>query len=290
MKKLLEFKFERDLLQGLLGNAVRIGPAQLPELWDAHAAAYAALDLDRVPPLYIVQEPNANAMAIGANRPTVLLLSGLVTSLDPAERRSVLAHEAGHVLSEHVRYRTTLELLLRFTFPRLPVLGKAPLQALRLMLMAWYRAAELSCDRAAAIVMRDPLIECRVLLKLAGGGIADLNLDAFVQQADDYIEWDDLFDRRLRMRRELSTAHPYPVRRVHELTRWVRSGEYDRIVTGRYVRRGEEPPVSAEFGRAVDHYTERFRELIERTGVGINQLSRRLAAWIESLRGSDDEG
>src|SRR4029077_11793759 len=108
-------------------------------------------------------------------------------------------------------------------------------------------------------------------------------------QADDYVEWDDLFDRRLRLRRELSTTHPLPVRRVHELTRWVRGGEYDRIVGGRYVRRGEEPPPSAEFSKAVDHYTERFTELIQRTGVGINQLSKRLAAWLESLRGDADE-
>ena len=39
---------------------------------------------------------------------------------------------------------------------------------------------------------------------------------------------------------------------------WVRSGEYDRIVAGNYPRRGEEPPPSAEFDAAVDHYRERF--------------------------------
>jgi Zn-dependent protease with chaperone function len=288
VKKLLEFRFERALMQELLGNAVRVGSKQLPAIWDAHGACYAALDVDPVPALYALQNPAPLAMAIGAHKPTVLVSSGMVGMLDDRQLRSTLAHEAGHVLSEHVRYRTTLELLLRFSLPRLPVLGRAPLQALRLALMAWYRAAELSCDRAAAIVLRDPLIPCTVLMKMAGGDLAELNLDAFVQQADDYVEWDDLFDRRLRLRGEITATHPFPVRRVHELTRWVRSGEYDRIVDGRYVRRGEEPPPSAEFSSAVDHYTERFKELLERTGVGINQLSKRLAAWIESLRGDVD--
>ena len=291
VKRLLEFSYERDLLQGQLGNAVRVGPAQLPAIWNGHEAAYAALDIKTVPSLYVIQDPRPNAMSIGAQRPIVLLQSAILPMLDEQERRSVLAHEAGHILSEHIRYRTTLELLLRFTMPRLPILGRAPLQALRIALLAWFRAAELSSDRAAAIVMRDPLVQCRVLMKLAGGSIEGLNLDAFIQQADEYIEWDDLFDRRLRMRRELTATHPFPVRRIYELTRWVRSGEYDRIIGGDYVKKGEEPPVTAEFGKAVEHYTERFKELLERTGVGIKQMSKRMRAWLESLRGQagDDD-
>jgi len=289
VKTLLSLQFERGLFQVLLGNGVRLGPTQLPRLWDMHGACYATLDVAAVPPLYLVNTPFTNAMAIGAKRPTVLLWSGISGLLDENELRAVLAHEAGHVLAEHQRYRTTLELLLRFSLPRLPVLGQAPLRALRVALLAWYRATELTCDRAAAIVLRDPLVPCSALMKMAGGNVEGLNLDAFIQQSDDYIEWDDLFDRRLRMSRELSVTHPFPVRRVHELTRWVRGGDYDRIVSGHYVRRGEEPPPSAEFAKAVEHYSERFGELVERTGVGINQLSKRIASWIESLRGEDAE-
>ncbi len=214
--------------------------------WDRHSfPRYGAgtkrrtqgLDIKSVPPLYVIQDPRPNAMSIGAQRPVVLLQSAILPMLDEQERRSVLAHEAGHILSEHVRYRTTLELLLRFTMPRLPILGRSPLQALRIALLAWFRAAELSSDRAAAIVMRDPLVQCRVLMKLAGGSMDGLNLDAFIKQADEYIEWDDLFDRRLRMRRELTATHPFPVRRIYELTRWVRSGEYDRIIVATTSRR-----------------------------------------------------
>jgi hypothetical protein len=197
------------------------------------------------------------------------------------------------VLSEHVRYRTTLELLLRFTLPRLPLMGRVPLQALIAALLAWYRAAELSCDRAAAIALRDPLPTCRALMKLAGGGAAGLSLDAFIQQADEYIEWDDLFDRHQRLGPELGSTHPFPVRRVYELTRWVKSGEYDRIMAGDYVRRGEEPPPSAEFRQAVDHYTERFREFLERTAGGLDKMSRQFTRWLESFTnqpGGDDEG
>ena len=41
-----------------------------------------------------------------------------------------------------------------------------------------------------------------------------------------------------------------PVQRVRELLDWVREGEYDRIVGGDYMRRGEEPPLRDEVDAA----------------------------------------
>jgi Zn-dependent protease with chaperone function len=289
VKKLLELTVERRMMQLLLGNSVRLGESQLPEIWSAHRAAYTTLDIAAVPTLHIIQAPLANALTLGANRPTVLLQSGIVPMLDEPELRAVLAHEAGHVLSEHVRYRTTLQLLLSFTVPRLPLMGRVPLQALIAALLAWYRAAELSCDRAAAIVLRDPLVPCRALMQLAGGGPEGLNLDAFIQQADEYVAWDDLFDRHRRLGSELGSTHPFPVRRVYELTRWVKSGEYDRIIAGEYVHRGEEPPPSAEFRRAVDHYSERFGEFVERSAGSLTRTTKQLTRWLESFTTRPEE-
>ena len=58
-----------------------------------------------------------------------------------------------------------------------------PLKALRSALMEWSRAAELSCDRAAALVIRDPLAICRTLMVLSAGGEAEnLDLDVFIEQ------------------------------------------------------------------------------------------------------------
>lgn len=285
VKKLLEVTLERRLMQILLGNSVRLGEEQLPQTWSAHRAAYTTLDIAEVPTLHIIQWPFANAVTLGANKPTVLLQSGIVGMVDKRQLSAVLAHEAGHVLAEHFRYRTTLEILLRFTPRQLPLLGRLPVQGITLALLAWYRAAELSCDRAAAIVMRDPLVVCRVLMNLAGGGPGDLNLDAFIKQSEEYVEWDDLFDRYQRLGRELGSTHPFPVRRVHELTQWVKGGDYDRILSGEYVRRGEEPPATAEFRAAVDHYTARFLEFLERTAGGVNQLSKRVKRWLDSFSG-----
>ena len=115
VRKLIEFGYERALRRGVLGSAVRLGEDQLGEVYRAHARAYATLDLEPVPDLYLTQFPIANALTIGAGRPIVVVNSELVQLLDAEQLRGVFAHEAGHVLSEHVLYRTALVILLRLS-------------------------------------------------------------------------------------------------------------------------------------------------------------------------------
>ena len=53
-------------------------------------------------------------MTIGAGKPIVVLNSGDRSSCSTmTSSRRVLAHEVGHILSDHVLYRTALPILLR---------------------------------------------------------------------------------------------------------------------------------------------------------------------------------
>src|ERR1700750_2128951 len=113
VRKLIELGYERALRAAYLGAAVRLGPAQLPETWNLHNQVFRTLDLDDVPELYVTQVPVANAQTIGAGRPIVVVNSELIRLLRVEERRAVLAHEAGHVLADHVLYFTALQILLR---------------------------------------------------------------------------------------------------------------------------------------------------------------------------------
>jgi hypothetical protein len=195
-------------------------------------------------------------------------------------------------------YKTALDILLSaggsIPFP----LG-LPFAAVKAVLLEWYRAAELSCDRAEALVVRDPRIVCRALMVLAGGLHADkLDLDAFLAQAREYEDWDDPSDRVRRFFYEINATHPYAVKRVSEVMKWVQSGEYDRIVRGDYIKRGEEPPVREEAGDAMEFYAARFRAIFADIGDNVTKLgnqvggvAEQVADWIRGRGGgggSDD--
>ncbi len=295
IKRLTDLGHERRLRQIVMGNAIRLGPEQLPDVWSMYVHCGGILGLPTVPSLYVVADPAINAMTIGAKTPIVVVHSSMLRAVDPKEVETVLGHELSHVLSEHYYYTTALLLLSQFlqgALPRSLLLG-LPVRAMYLALLEWSRAAELSADRAAALVMADPLQPCRMLMTLAGGSVPGMSFEAFLKQAGDYENEDDLFSRHTRFWSELNLTHPVAVRRVKELMEWVQSGAYDRIRDGDYVRRGEEPPPSAEFDDAVAHYTERFSRILDRVAGGVQEMGRKLGDWLGRFQTSspaEDDG
>ncbi|MGH9074278.1 MAG: M48 family metallopeptidase [Acidimicrobiales bacterium] len=285
IKKLAELRYERALSQRLLGSAVRLGPTQVPAVWSSFISCLDSLDVPSRPPLYVIQRPESNALTFGSSRPVVMVQSGLVSHLDPESLKAVLAHEVGHVLSEHAYYMSVVMILQRLARAPLSVVGELPVRALLLVMLEWFRAAELSGDRASALVVGDPRITCRALMHLAGGSLPGMSLDAFIQQATDYAETDDLLSRPSRFLSEVTSTHPFPVRRVRELTRWVMEGDFDRVRSGSYVRRGQEPPPTDELKKAAQHYQERFIEIIESVSGGIQALSRQVTSWLRAQGG-----
>ena len=171
VKRLTDMGHERRLRQVLLGSSVRLGEHQLPDVWGSYVQCVSVLDLETTPDLYVTQTPLVNAMTVGAKNPVVVVNSSLVSAYSPAEVQAVLAHETSHVLSEHYYYTTALLLLaeaMEGALPRSLLLG-LPVRALYTALLEWARAAELSADRAAALVMGDPIEPCRVLMRWPAG-------------------------------------------------------------------------------------------------------------------------
>jgi Zn-dependent protease with chaperone function len=292
VRKLIEFSYERAVLQFYLGNSIRVSERQLPELWTSYQGVKRILDMPADYDLYVSSSLHWNAAAVGSQKPMLVMGSNLLEQLGPAEQRAIVAHELGHILSDHVLYRTALIILLN-AGNGLPMVG-LPLRAVRSVLLEWFRASELSCDRAATLAVRDPQIVCRSLMVLAGGVPADrLSLDAFMAQAMEYENWDDSHDRIRRFLNEMGSTHSNAVRRVSEVMRWVRGGEYDRIIRGEYRRRGEETHVREEASEAMEFYAERFRAMFRELGDNVTSLgnqagdmSQQVADWIRR-RGSN---
>jgi Zn-dependent protease with chaperone function len=292
VRKLVEFSYERALRQSYLGNSVRVSDRQLPQLWASYDGVRRILDMPGEYDVYVSSSVIWNAVTIGSQAPMIVLGSGLLEKLTAGEQRTIIAHEMGHILSDHVLYITALNILLSATAGSLPLIG-LPIRAVRAVLLEWRRAAELSCDRAATLAVRDPRIVCRTLMVLASGLPADrLDLDAFMAQAMQYENWEDSHDRIRRFFNEINATHSYAVRRVSEVMRWVQSGEYDRIIRGEYRRRGDPTDVRQEASAAAEFYAERFREMFRELGDNVTTLgnqmgdvSQQISDWLRK-RGS----
>ena len=233
---------------------------------------------------------------MGSGTPMVVMDAGLLEKLGPGEQRVVLAHEIGHILSDHMLYRTGLLILLAVPMS-VPFPVGLPLRAVRAVLLEWFRAAELSADRAATLAVRDPKIVCRTLMVLGAGLPADkLNLDAFMTQAMEYEAWDDPSDRVRRFFAEIGHTHPYAVRRVSEVHE---VGPERRLrphpcgaSTARATRQAN---LREEASDAVDFYAERFRAIFREMGENITTLGNQMggvaeqvADWIRTRSGPRD--
>src|SRR5205085_782189 len=188
LRRTMGFLGERGVRQLFLANAVRVGDNQRPKLNALYSDVLQTLDAPERWDLYVSQTPLANAMAVGFQRPFIVFNSGMLEILDEDERRAVLAHEVGHIMSGHPTYTTLAIILLAIGLRNLPFLAGIALLPLELALLEWFRKAEFSADRAALLGTQNVRETQSVHLKLAGGPALDdpIDLDVFLAQAAEY--------------------------------------------------------------------------------------------------------
>jgi Zn-dependent protease with chaperone function len=267
VRKIVALFGERGLRLFFQANAVRVTASQYGWVYDQHLRVLDTLDLGWEPELYISQTPFVNAGALGVERPFVLINSGAVDVLTPVELETVLAHEVGHIASDHVLYRTVFTLLLMLGQRQIPIAGIA-ISAIILAMAEWNRKSELSCDRAALLGTQNPEAVMSAFMKLAGGSHhhgEDLDLNEFIRQSDEYEVDESLGDAVFKVMNLLGSTHPFHVLRVGELRRWIREGHYDRVLRGEYLRRSEEPPRYREDAKeAASYYGSAVKKAFEK--------------------------
>ncbi|MFJ3171134.1 M48 family metallopeptidase [Streptomyces roseus] len=254
---------ERSLRLLFLSDSVRVGETQFPHLYEMLRDACYILDLEKVPQMYVQQDPRPNAMCIGLDEPIIVVTTSLVELLDEEEMRAVVGHEVGHALSGHAVYRTILLFLtgLALKVAWIP-LGNVAIMTLVTALREWFRKSELSADRAGLLVGQDVNASMRGLMKLAGGNhLHEMNVDAFLAQAEEYESSGDLRDSVLKILNVLPRTHPFATVRAAELKKWSQHRDYQRIMDGHYPRREEDKDtsVSDSFRESASHYADAVR-------------------------------
>ena len=259
LKRLFGLFNERAFRLTYLGSSVRVSERQFPHIHEMVRDGAYILDLPEVPECYVMQTPLVNAMALGRDKPFIVINTGMVELLDAEELRAVIGHELGHILSGHAVYRTMLVILLRLAARAAFLPIALALTAIIWGLEEWFRKSELSCDRAGLLAGQDLDASRRVLMKLAGGAqLSELNPDAFREQAHEYDAVPDLRDSVLKILQLQGTTHPFAVVRFAELDYWATHGEYERILGGDYPRREEDG--NASVGEEVRNAAKSYQE------------------------------
>jgi len=278
LKAMSGFINERKIRLDYLGGAVRVDDRNFAGVNRLLGEVGRALDVNRLPEVYVVNDPFTNAMTIGLDKPIIVLHSSLFDLLDEEEMRFVVGHELGHAQSGHAVYRTLLLWLMSLTgvWNSIPG-GSLGVRLIIAALYEWQRKSELSADRAGLLATQDPAVAFRVHMKLAcgSGDLSELDQTSFFAQGQEYLETTDLRDSVLKVMLNERADHPYAVVRAAELRKWVDSGDYTTILGGSYPRRDEDAGASMTDAakQAADSYTEAFRQSQDTLGKLVHEVA-----------------
>jgi Zn-dependent protease with chaperone function len=205
----------------LLGTAVKVSDQQYPRVFEAAKVAGAALRV-RVPVVFASPTSSLKVKVLGTeDAPHLIVNLELAEKLDDTELVAAIAHELAHIQNGHILYATALHYLNTSAafFVRWVV------QPAIMTLQAWSRRAEVTCDRASLLAVRDLDKTLAALVR------RELGLDkgsAF--NADEYLKALPDVKKGLGRYAELFRSHPYVPKRVQSLRLFAGSALFAQFV------------------------------------------------------------
>jgi Zn-dependent protease with chaperone function len=202
----------------LLGSAVKVTDQQFPRIYDLAARCAETLHI-AVPTIYVASEPRLNAHTLGTDTDHYIVLSSLlVEHLEDRELAFVIGHECGHIQNNHVVLTTSHHYLTAAA----AFYVRWIVQPATLALRAWARRAEITCDRAGLLCVRDFEVAQAAVVKLS------LGAEKLSKELDVAETLKQLEEGRRGIGRvtEFFRSHPYLPRRIEALRLFARSDFY----------------------------------------------------------------
>jgi len=212
----------RDVARSeLLGTAVKVSDQQYPRVWEAAKIAGAALRV-RVPAIFAAPSSSIKVKVLGTeDAPHLIVNLELAEKLDDTDLVAAIGHELGHVQNGHILYATALHYLAN----QAVFFVRWVIQPAIMTLQAWSRRAEVTCDRAALLAVKDLDKTLNAMVKL------ELGLDkgsAF--NAEEYLRSVPDTKKGIGRYAELFRSHPYVPKRVQALKLFADSELYARVI------------------------------------------------------------
>ena len=234
LKKFMEIFSETQQECLNMASKVRLGPKQLPEIYNLLPPICATLGIEE-PQFYLEQNPEFNAYTTGDTKPAITLHSALVEAMTEDELRAIIAHECGHIACHHVLYHTLANLILNVGSGFLGGLGELISLPLKIAFYRWNRCSELSADRAAAICLGGSDIVEDAMIRLSAGDKTvsqNINREEYRKQAENYKDLldDSLWKKILVYSTMLDLTHPFTAVRAYEINNWTKTGQFKKII------------------------------------------------------------
>lgn len=231
-KKFTQEVTERQFKIMNMSSRIKLGPNQMPEIYNLLPPICEKFKIVE-PELYLALDRRPNAYTVGDTSCSIVINSGLIETMTPAEIQGVLAHECGHILCRHVLYHTMGNWLLVASDAVLSSFGLLKLVSYPLLyaFYYWIRCSEFSADRAAAYFYGGANEVVDTMMRLAGG-TSNLNMkinrELFLQQAKDYkfLMNDSAVNKIFELWMIKETDHPLLAYRAYEINEWCKTKQF----------------------------------------------------------------
>ncbi|HEX3760342.1 MAG TPA: M48 family metallopeptidase [Kofleriaceae bacterium] len=207
----------------LLASAVKVTDQQYPRVYHAAKAAGAALRVT-VPSVFAAPSDTIKVAVLGTeDAPHLIVNLKLAERLDDTQLIAAIGHELGHIQNGHIFYATALHYLRHSAAFYVRWVVQPAIMALQ----AWSRRAEVTCDRAALLAVRDLDKTLQALVAI------ELGLDSGAAfSADDYLKALPDVKRGFGRYTELFRSHPQVPKRVQALRLFAGSAMYAQATGG----------------------------------------------------------
>lgn len=224
--------YERIYTIEYTGSNLKMTKESYPKVYEYLEYACKILDIKQIPDLYSQWSYNINAFTVGSEHPIIVLNSGVLDLCDDDEIMFIIGHECGHIKSNHMLYHMMAQ-IINGIIDQIPFgnIAAAPLQ---FALYYWDRMSEFTADRAGLLCCQNKDAAIRSFMKMSGmpqSQFCNMNTDAFIRQAADFKELDyEALNRAVKFISIMDESHPWSVMRAAELLKWMKEGEYDKII------------------------------------------------------------
>jgi len=106
--------FQGDSILLSISKARKIGPDDMPRIYNVVEEMKIACGMEKMPDIYIIDDPAMNAFATGRdkNRASLAVTSGLLQKLNRDELQGVVGHEMAHIRNRDVLLMAMCSILL----------------------------------------------------------------------------------------------------------------------------------------------------------------------------------